>query len=207
MSENPRSMPAKTRRRQLIKATIKCIAKNGLSGTTMADVTSKAGLSLGNVNLHFETKEKLLIETLRFITDEYRNGLDKIFFNDKLSVEEKIIAHVSFDFSRAITDRDKLAVWFAFWGETKSRPTYMSICADYIDEIAKNLTSLFSTLKKEGNYTSVDPELVCICYTALSDGLWLDLLLTPKGWDAADAKAVAMHYLATQFPNNFSHIR
>ena len=75
MSENPRSMPAKTRRRQLIKATIKCIAKNGLSGITMADVTSKAGLSLGIVNLHFETKEKLLIETLRFITYEYRNGL------------------------------------------------------------------------------------------------------------------------------------
>ena len=46
----------------------------------MADVTKLAGLSLGIVNLHFETKEKLLVETLRFITDEYRNGLDKIFF-------------------------------------------------------------------------------------------------------------------------------
>ncbi|GIR39252.1 MAG: hypothetical protein CM15mP51_00320 [Porticoccaceae bacterium] len=45
----------------------------------MADVTKLAGLSLGIVNLHFETKEKLLVETLRFITDEYRNGLDKIF--------------------------------------------------------------------------------------------------------------------------------
>ena len=68
MSETPRSLPAKTRRKQLIKATIKCIAKNGLSGTTMADVTKLAGLSLGIVNLHFETKEKLLVETLRFIT-------------------------------------------------------------------------------------------------------------------------------------------
>ena len=75
MSETPRSLPAKTRRKQLIKATIKCIAKNGLSGTTMADVTKLAGLSLGIVNLHFETKEKLLVETLRFITDEYRNCL------------------------------------------------------------------------------------------------------------------------------------
>ena len=89
MSETPRSLPAKTRRKQLIKATIKCIAKNGLSGTTMADVTKLAGLSLGIVNLHFETKEKLLVETLRFITDEYRNGLDKIFFNENLSTEEK----------------------------------------------------------------------------------------------------------------------
>ena len=67
-SDTPRSMPKQARRKQLIEATIKCIAEKGLSGTTMADVTQQAGLSMGIVNLHFETKEKLLIETLRFIS-------------------------------------------------------------------------------------------------------------------------------------------
>ena len=170
----------------------------------MADVTQQAGLSMGIVNLHFETKEKLLIETLRFISTEYTSGLTKIFNNEKLSTEEKITSHVSFDFSRKITDRNKLAVWFAFWGETKSRPTYLSICADYINEIATNLTKLFAELKDEGNYTSIDPELVCVCYTALSDGLWLDLLVTPRGLKPDQAQTVAMHYLGTQFYNHFS---
>ena len=203
-SDTPRSMPKQARRKQLIEATIKCIAKKGLSGTTMADVTQQAGLSMGIVNLHFETKEKLLIETLRFISTEYTSGLTKIFNNEKLSTEEKITSHVSFDFSRKITDRNKLAVWFAFWGETKSRPTYLSICADYINEIATNLTKLFAELKDEGNYTSIDPELVCVCYTALSDGLWLDLLVTPRGLKPDQAQTVAMHYLGTQFYNHFS---
>ena len=203
-SDTPRSMPKQARRKQLIEATIKCIAEKGLSGTTMADVTQQAGLSMGIVNLHFETKEKLLIETLRFISTEYTSGLTKIFNNEKLSTEEKITSHVSFDFSRKITDRNKLAVWFAFWGETKSRPTYLSICADYINEIATNLTKLFAELKDEGNYTSIDPELVCVCYTALSDGLWLDLLVTPRGLKPDQAQRVAMHYLRTQFYNHFS---
>ena len=203
-SDTPRSMPKQARRKQLIEATIKCIAEKGLSGTTMADVTQQAGLSMGIVNLHFETKEKLLIETLRFISKEYTSGLTKIFNNEKLSTEEKITSHVSFDFSRKITDRNKLAVWFAFWGETKSRPTYLSICADYINEIATNLTKLFAELKDEGNYTSIDPELVCVCYTALSDGLWLDLLVTPRGLKSDQAQRVAMHYLGTQFYNHFS---
>ena len=203
-SDTPRSMPKQARRKQLIEATIKCIAEKGLSGTTMADVTQQAGLSMGIVNLHFETKEKLLIETLRFISTEYTSGLTKIFNNEKLSTEEKITSHVSFDFSRKITDRNKLAVWFAFWGETKSRPTYLSICADYINEIATNLTKLFAELKDEGNYTSIDPELVCVCYTALSDGLWLDLLVTPRGLKPDQAQRVAMHYLGTQFYNHFS---
>jgi TetR/AcrR family transcriptional repressor of bet genes len=199
----PRSLSKQARRKQLIEATIKCIADKGLSGTTMADVTQIAGLSLGIVNLHFQSKEKLLIETLSFISDEYTSGLNKIFNNESLNTEQKILAHINFDFSRKIIDRNKLAVWFAFWGETKSRPTYLSICASYIMEIANNLTNLFALLKQQGDYTEVDPELVCTCYTALSDGLWLDLLITPKGLKPAQAQSVAMHYLATQFPNHF----
>ncbi|CAI8264176.1 MAG: HTH-type transcriptional regulator BetI [Porticoccaceae bacterium UBA1117] len=202
-ANTPRSLSKKARRKQLIEATIKCIADNGLSGTTMADVTQQAGLSLGIVNLHFQSKEKLLIETMRYISTEYTDGLTKIFNDQSLSAEQKILAHINFDFSRKITDRNKLAVWFAFWGETKARPTYLSICATYISEIATNLTQLFAHLKLEGDYGQVDPELVCTCYTALSDGLWLDLLVTPKGLKPAQAQDVAMHYLATQFPNHF----
>ena len=78
-NDTPRAMPKQARRRQLIDATIVCIAEKGLSGTTMADVTQQAGLSMGIVNLHFQRKEKLLIETLRFISDEYTSGLNKIF--------------------------------------------------------------------------------------------------------------------------------
>ena len=202
-SASKRSVSAQARRKQLIMATIKCIAQKGLSALTMADITTEAGLSQGIVNLHFQSKEKLLIETLRYISDEYRSGLDNIFHDPKKTTAEKITAHIRYDFSRTIIDRNKLAVWFAFWGETKSRPTYLSICADYIADIASNLTQLFAQLKTEGNYANVDPELTCVCYTALADGLWLDLLVTPKGLKPKQAYNVTMHYLATQFPDHF----
>jgi len=202
-SASKRAASVQARRNQLIMATIKCIARKGLSAVTMADITTEAGLSLGLVNLHFQSKERLLVETLRHISDEYRSGLDKIFHDPKKTTVEKITAHIQYDFSRKIVDRNKLAVWFAFWGETKSRPTYLSICADYIADIANNLTQLFAQLKTEGNYDNVDPELTCICYTALADGLWLDLLVTPKGLKPRQAYNVAMHYLATQFPQHF----
>ena len=198
------TMPAQARRDQLILATIKCIATKGLSGTTMVDITTEAGLSLGIVNLHFKSKEKLLVDTLRYISDEYTSGLDKIFNDPSKTTKEKIITWVSYDFSRKITDRNKLAVWFAFWGETKSRPTYLAICANYINDIAGNLTQLFTQLKHEGNYEQVNPILVCNCYTAMADGLWLDLLITPKGLTPDQARGVTMHYLATQFPNHFT---
>ena len=114
-SGSKRLASAQARRNQLIMATIKCIAQKGLSGVTMADITTEAGLSLGIVNLHFQSKEKLLIETLRYISDEYRSGLDKIFDDPKKTTAEKITAHIRYDFSRKIVDRNKLAVWFALW--------------------------------------------------------------------------------------------
>ncbi|MEJ6670301.1 MAG: TetR family transcriptional regulator, partial [Pseudomonadales bacterium] len=56
-------LPRAVRQQQLILATMQCISKVGLSSVTMAEVTKDAGLSRGIANLHFESKENLLIET------------------------------------------------------------------------------------------------------------------------------------------------
>jgi TetR/AcrR family transcriptional repressor of bet genes len=199
----PRAMTKQARRIQLIKATIACIASKGLSGTTMADVTQQAGLSLGIVNLHFKSKDKLLIETLQYVADEYQQGLEKIYSDSSLDIAEKIKAQANYDFSKKIIDRNKLAVWFAFWGEAKARPTYSDICARYDAKVANNLTALFTDLKSQGNYPDIDPQMTSIAYTALTDGLWLDLLISPRQLSAAKACAVVGNFLARQFPQHF----
>ena len=73
-NKSRRAQPREVRREQLIQATIKCIARHGLSGVTMGRVTKEAGLSMGIANLHFESKEKLLLDTLRLVTEEYAAG-------------------------------------------------------------------------------------------------------------------------------------
>ena len=72
-----RTLAKQRRREQLIKATINCVAKRGFSATTMADITQEAGLSLGIVNLHFKSKDKLLLETLKYMAEEYRRHWEK----------------------------------------------------------------------------------------------------------------------------------
>lgn len=199
-----RAMPKQARRDQLIKATIKSIARNGLSATTMADITREAGLSLGIVNLHFESKDKLLVETLRSVADEYKKGLDKIFQDPSKSCVEKMLAHVDYDFSKKILNRNKLAVWFAFWGEAKSRPTYSKICAKHDEDLDHNLSDLFQQLIDEGNYSHSSAQRITTGYTALADGLWLDILITPKDTTPTQAREIAMDYLAAFFPRHFS---
>jgi TetR/AcrR family transcriptional repressor of bet genes len=66
-----RALSKERRRRQLIDATIKCISKKGLGSLTLAAVAKEAGLSQGIVNLHFNSKDNLLSETLRFLIEDY----------------------------------------------------------------------------------------------------------------------------------------
>src|SRR5258708_29591700 len=64
--------PIRDRRRQaLIKATIAVIAKHGASGTTVERVARKAGVSVGLMNFHFDSKERLFRETFRHLSEEY----------------------------------------------------------------------------------------------------------------------------------------
>ena len=198
-----RILPRKVRRDQLIRATMKCIAGNGLSGTTMAQVTREAGLSMGIANLHFESKEKLLIETLKFVTDEYNRGHDSILASDKFpTTSARMEALLQFDLGPRVTQRTKIAVWFAFWGEAKSRPTYQRICTR-TDVLAERAVSeLFRAAIDEGGYQHADPELLASGYTALIDGLWLDLLVTPRTLSRKKAGRVARHYLASAFPKH-----
>ena len=191
-----RALPKAERRNQLIRATIKCIAKKGLAATTMADITNEADLSVGIVNLHFKTKEQLLIETLRFVADEYKEGFDEIFANDGMQGLEKLKAIIDYDFSPKIINRNKLAVWFAFLGEVKARPIYQKICAQHDDEINREICKLFSSLLSKNSKRKNDFELIASAYSALTDGLWLDILLSPRRSAVEAARNAAWQYVS-----------
>lgn len=197
-----RSASKEERREQLIKATIKCIARKGLSGTTMADVTSEAGLSLGIINLHFQSKDKLLVATLSYVADEYKEGWNRVLDDDTLDAVGKISALIAHDFSASIVNRNKLAIWYAFWGEARSRPTYQKICSDSDQQSTASMQVLCNDIITQGDYPQVDADLVATGYTALADGLWLDMLLDPVAMPPQRAAAVCRNYMHSFFPRH-----
>ncbi len=190
------------RKKQLIKATIKSIAKYGLSVTTMATVSKEAGLSQGIINLHFKSKERLLEETLRHVVDEYRSTWNKALEDSGDSAVEKLVALVGVDFDRKVCHPDKLAVWFAFWGESRSRPTYRKICAQRDREYRLGLSRICEHMITEGQY-SIGADVVAFGISAMNEGLWLDILLNPTELDRNIAHEVSMSHLRNIFPRHF----
>lgn len=198
-----RTAPPEERREQLIQATIRCVADHGLADTTIATVAQEAGLSQGIINLHFQSKEGLLTETLRYLADEYRTACREAAAAAAVSPVAGLEAMVELDFRRNICARDKLAVWFAFWGERKFRPTYRRICADRDKSYDDMVRVMCRRLCEQGDYPEVEPDLVADGLSALTDGLWLDLLVRPESMSRELAKRITLSYLADAFPKHF----
>ena len=199
-----RTATKQERQLQLIRATIRSVAKNGLADTTMSTVAGEAGLSQGIINLHFQSKDRLLVETLRYIADEYRTSWEKALDGAGPSPAERLAALVEVDFNMPVCDRNKLAVWFAFWGESKSRPTYRKLCATRDLQYRKELEALCRLLIEEGAYQGLDAMVLATGLSAMAEGLWLDLLISPRSITRERARNICMAYLASAFPRHFS---
>ncbi len=197
-----RTASREVRQDQLIKATIRSIARHGLSVTTMATVSKQAGLSQGIINLHFHSKERLLEETLRYVVDEYRSAWCKALDNSGDSAAEKLNALVVADFDKQVCQRNRLAVWFAFWGESRSRLTYRKIYAERGREYKQVLTGLCEEIIQQGGYAA-RAQHIAIGLVAMHAGLWLDLLLSPAEMSAEQAREISLSYLRDVFPGHF----
>ena len=201
----PRTASKAERRTQLIEATIRSIAANGLSDTTTSQVAREAGLSQGIINLHFESKERLLLATLSRVVDEYRAMWEAALAEAPDDPVARLEALVEVDFHPTVCDRNKLAVWFAFWSESKARPTYRKLCADRDRDYDRVLRQLCREIVHLGEYDGVDPDLAARALAALTEGLWLDMLLSPRSLSRREALRVSRTYLAHLFPRHFSH--
>ena len=199
-----RALAKERRRQQLIDATIKCISKKGLGSTTLSDVAKEAGLSQGIVNLHFQSKDNLLAETLKYIAGEYERQFMQTLKKSPDDPAAKLLALMELDLKPSICDRRILAVWFAFWGEVKAVPTYQKLCAareQRYDEIMKELAT---AVVAEGGYTQVDPQSVADTLSALTYGMWLSCLINPGQFDRHRSIKTIRDYLSAVFPDHYN---
>ena len=194
MKKNNRTEAPEERRRQLIEATVTCIASHGISGTTLRKVSETAGLSLGLVNFHFESKNALLEHTLRTLAEEHRTLWKQKVMTKELTSVEKIYAIVEAQFHPKICNRKKLAVWFAFFGETSHRKTYRNITSGIDAERLETCRTLLQKVAEERALVG-QPRDIAATLEALFDGTWLNILMYPDGFSRVEAERQVKAYL------------
>jgi TetR/AcrR family transcriptional repressor of bet genes len=107
------------------------------------------------------------------------------------------------DLRPSILDRRKLAVWFAFWGEVKSRPRYREVCEQSDEYYDKVLNSLCNEIIADGNYKNISAAAVATVLTSVTNGMWLSYLISPRRFDRQNATNAVDEYLCSIFPKHF----
>ncbi len=184
------------RRRELIECAIEVIAGNGLAGTTLMKVAAKAGLSAGIVNHYFETKDALLIEALRTLSEDFSAAVEAAT-QAAPTAEAGLLAIVDLSLDEVISAPAKIAVWSAFQSETHWRQSYTALCGERDQAYMATIKALMVRLAGPGGDNT---EILARSFAGLLDSYWQDILFEGEGFDRVAAAASCRRYLAMMFP-------
>ena len=199
-SSRSRKLQSEYCKRQLIDATMECIDKLGLSQTTLARIAASAGLSQGIVIFHFRSKDALLEQTLQFLSDEHKSNWQRGLETAQPDPVSQLCALIKASFSASICNRKKISVWYAFLGETRSRPKYMRVCGNNDKAFSDKLYALCEEIEAlEGS--PLVAKTAALSIEGMIDGLWQSFLIGPPGFKRKQAAGVVFELLETIYPS------
>jgi TetR/AcrR family transcriptional regulator, transcriptional repressor of bet genes len=195
------------RRQQLIAATVRIIARHGLSNTTLAKVAQDAGLSPGIVNFYFTTKDQLLVAVLKSLSDEFMGKLEQALAESGVDPGENLQALIDAILDPTLSQPEKCAVWYAFWGEARAREEYMRLCGERDEAYHRAMLALCRQLAESApDGAQPDPEAITWALLGLLDQLWQDIMAKPDSFDRPEARRLAENFLASVFPWRFTRM-
>lgn len=179
-----RKANADKRREQLLDATLRSIAANGLAKTTLATVANEAGLSQGVAVFYFKSKSGLLTEALRAKYQKYEKNWSDALDATSGDPGAQLVALIKADFEPKICNAESLAIWYAFWGEQNFTPEYASVTSEFDDRRADAMETVCRDLV--GTSQKGEAKRIAEWIDTMIDGFWLRLhvnsdLYTPSG--------------------------
>ncbi|HUS55700.1 MAG TPA: TetR family transcriptional regulator C-terminal domain-containing protein [Thermohalobaculum sp.] len=185
----------------LIDATLEIIAEEGIGGASVSRIVEKSGLSRGMIHLHFETKEKLLVEAARSMADDYYRNLFEFIDAAPDLPAQRLIAMIDADLGESSLNAKTIAIWFAFRGAARAHNEF----ARYSDTRDRRLRDLFTATFAELLGNSADtPEVIDAANgtIALMEGMWADYFLHSGAFDRDAARRVVLHFIAGVLPES-----
>jgi AcrR family transcriptional regulator len=180
------------RRLSLIEATARVLARDGASGASVRAITSEAGVSPGLVAHHFGGVDALIAATYRHVDAQVAVALAAAVAAAGDDPRTRLSAYVAASFAPPIADRTLLATWTAFWGLVIAQPGIAALHGEQYAGYRGGLEQLLAAC----GLAPAARRRAAIAITALVDGLWLELCLSPEVLDAETARAIAEEQIA-----------
>jgi TetR/AcrR family transcriptional repressor of bet genes len=191
-------------RASILEATVGVIARQSLSGTTVERVALAARVAPGTVILHFKRKEALLVEVLDHLTGEFERARAAALQDAAENPVEALKRLIATMFDPAVSAPDKVAVWYAFWGEAGSRSTYLERVGAIDTRYHEDMVRIMGDLIRRRRHRHLDAEAVAIGFIGVLEYLWQEIMVEGAAFDRGMAQRTALNYLAGMFPEAFA---
>ena len=179
------------RRADLIAATARVLAREGTGGASVRAIAVEAGVSPGLVGHYFAGIDALIAATYAHVEHTVSEALDAAVAIAGADPRARLDAFVTASFSPPIASGELLATWTAFWSLVRSRADI----AHQHDEQYAAFRARLEALLAECGLPAARLRHAAIAITALVDGLWLELCLSPEAFSADEADAIARSVL------------
>jgi len=189
---------ADQRREQMLRAALDVIAERGYAESRIADVAERAGTSPALVIYYFKTKDQLLTEAIRFSEDNwYEAGTSRMARIPTAAGKlEEIVAMSCLP--EADSEPSSWALWLDLWAQAVRHPEVAGVRQKFDERWRDLICSLVVAGQEAGEFGPVDPVDFAVLFSALLDGLAVQIALADPVVDASRAFELAMKFASAQ---------
>jgi TetR/AcrR family transcriptional repressor of bet genes len=197
----PRAKRTKTiiaRRQDLIRGTIESVARLGYDRSTVQTICEAAGLSRGLVGHYFASKDDLLVEAFRFLTEQLGEETRRVVRAVGDDPLQRLLAVVSVTFREPMGDKEKAPVWLAFWGIARWRPELLKIHRELWRSYRRWIQHLIHSAARERGL-KIDARRAAITFSQLIDGLWIGWIMDEEIYELKEAEEILHDWVLNLF--------
>jgi TetR/AcrR family transcriptional regulator, transcriptional repressor of bet genes len=171
---SPKLGMAPVRREQIVRATIRCLARDGYAGLTMKRVAAEAAVSQGILHYYFRDKAAMLAAAARRVTGD----LDRRVVTESRgarTARERLRAVIRACLRTAVDNRDFWTVFIEFWGEAFHERRLAAVNREAYARARRLIAGGLSRGVAAGEFRRVNAEEAAVVVLAVLDGFSLQL--------------------------------
>lgn len=169
------TLPGTGRRGEIVEAAWQLIAERGYHAVRVADIARVCGTSTATIHYYFPTRTDLLNEALRHCVEQAftRQGTQLRAIDD---ARRRLLTLIDLQLPEAGQVGREWLIWLQFWTETALHPELRAVHDDFYARWREAVVRCVERGVRQGVFRDVDPEEIALRFTALTDGLAIQVL-------------------------------
>jgi AcrR family transcriptional regulator len=180
------------RRIEMLRAAAELICERGFGDTRIADVAKRAGVSSALVIYYFGTRDRLLVDALRYSEESGYEAAEKMLAEIP-SLHERLSFLIKWT---CVPESDSdmpgaWGLWFDLWAQAFRHD---EVKAGRVELDARWRSMIVDAIKSADLDADIDARLFALEFSALLDGLSIQVALEDPEVDSTVAYNVAMRF-------------